>query len=132
MGDLSEEEAAAEEQGVSTGTIDTIKVLFGSSTAAFAYLLMVLLYLPCCAAIAAIYREVGTAWTLFAAAWTSVLGYSAATIFYRVATFAENPTYSIVAIACCAAALVGMYFWMRSFAKREAGKGPKVIPIYAK
>lgn len=132
VGDLSEEEAAAEEQGVSTGTIDTIKVLFGSSTAAFAYLLMVLLYLPCCAAIAAIYREVGTAWTLFAAAWTSVLGYSAATIFYRVATFAENPTYSIVAIACCAAALVGMYFWMRSFAKREAGKSPKVIPIYAK
>ena len=132
VGDLSEEEAAAEEQGVSTSTIDTIKVLFGSSTAAFAYLLMVLLYLPCCAAIAAIYREVGTAWTIFAAAWTSVLGYSAATIFYRVATFAENPMYSIVAIACCVAALVGMYFWMRSFAKRDAGKGPKVIPIYAK
>lgn len=132
VGDLSEEEAAAEEQGVSTSTIDTIKVLFGSSTAAFAYLLMVLLYLPCCAAIAAIYREVGTAWTIFAAAWTSVLGYSAATIFYRVATFAENPMYSIVAIACCVAALVGMYFWMRSFAKREAGKSPKVIPIYAK
>ena len=131
VGDLSEEEAAAEEQGVSTSTIDTIKVLFGSSTAAFAYLLMVLLYLPCCAAIAAIYREVGTAWTIFAAAWTSVLGYSAATIFYRVATFAENPMYSIVAIACCVAALVGMYFWMRSFAKRDAGKGPKVIPIYA-
>ena len=73
----------------------------------------------------------GTAWTLFAAAWTSVLGYSAATIYYRVATFVENPMYSIVAIACCAAALVGMYFWMRSFAKRDAGKGPKVIPIYA-
>ena len=132
VGDLSEEEAAAEEQGVSTGTIDTIKVLFGSSTAAFAYLLMVLLYLPCCAAIAAIYREVGAAWTIFAAAWTSVLGYSAATIFYRVATFAENPTYSIIAIVCCLAALVGMYFWMKSFAKRDASKGPKVIPIYAK
>lgn len=131
VGDLSEEAAAAEEQGVSTGTIDTIKVLFGSSTAAFAYLLMVLLYLPCCAAIAAIYREVGAAWTIFAAAWTSVLGYSAATIFYRVATFAENPTYSIIAIGGCAAALVGMYFWMRSFAKRDAAKGPKVIPIYA-
>ena len=131
VGDLSEEASAAEEQGVSTGTIDTIKVLFGSSTAAFAYLLMVLLYLPCCAAIAAIYREVGAAWTIFAAAWTSVLGYSAATIFYRVATFAENPTYSIIAIGGCAAALVGMYFWMRSFAKRDAAKGPKVIPIYA-
>ena len=132
VGDLSEEEVAAEEQGVSTSTIDTIKVLFGSSTAAFAYLLMVLLYLPCCAAIAAIYREVGAAWTIFAAVWTSVLGYSTATIFYRVATFAENPTYSIIAIACCAAALVGMYFWMRSFAKRDAAKAPKVIPIFAK
>lgn len=127
--DLSDQATAAEEQGVSLGTIDTIKTLFGSSSAVFAYLLMVLLYVPCVAAVAAIYREVGTKWTIFACAWTLALGYSAATIFYRVANFSAAPVYSIVCIAVALAILFGMYCWMKRMAKKDAGKGPKIIPI---
>lgn len=127
--DLSDQASAAEEQGVSLGTIDTIKTLFGSSSAVFAYLLMVLLYVPCVAAVAAIYREVGTKWTLFACAWTLALGYSAATIFYRVANFAAAPVYSIVCIVIALGILYGMYCWMKHMAKKDAGKGPKIIPI---
>lgn len=127
--DLSDEAAAAEEQGVSLGTIDTIKTLFGSTSGVFAYLLMVLLYVPCVAAVAAIYREVGTKWTIFACAWTLALGYSAATIFYRVANFAAAPVYSIVCIVIALAILYGMYCWMKNMAKKDAGKGPKIIPI---
>ncbi len=129
VGDLSDEAAAAEEQGVSLGSIDTIKTLFGSTSGVFAYLLMVLLYVPCVAAVAAIYREVGTKWTIFACAWTLALGYSAATIFYRVANFAAAPVYSIVCIVIALAILYGMYCWMKSMAKKDAGKGPKIIPI---
>ena len=129
VGDLSDEAAAAEEQGVSLGTIDTIKTLFGSSSAVFAYLLMVLLYVPCVAAVAAIYREVGTKWTVFACAWTLALGYSAATIFYRVVNFGQAPLYSIICIVVALAILYGMYCWMKSMAKKEKGKGPKIIPI---
>lgn len=129
VGDLSDEAAAAEEQGISLGTIDTIKTLFGSTSGVFAYLLMVLLYVPCVAAVAAIYREVGTKWTIFACAWTLALGYSAATIFYRVANFAAAPVYSIVCIVIALAILYGMYCWMKSMAKKDAGKGPKIIPI---
>lgn len=127
--DLSDQASAAEEQGVSLGTIDTIKTLFGSSSAVFAYLLMVLLYVPCVAAVAAIYREVGTKWTVFACAWTLALGYSAATIFYRVANFAAAPVYSIVCIVIALGILYGMYCWMKRMAKKDAGKGPKIIPI---
>lgn len=129
VGDLSDEAAAAEEQGVSLGTIDTIKTLFGSTSGVFAYLLMVLLYVPCVAAVAAIYREVGTKWTVFACAWTLALGYSGATIFYRVANFAQAPVYSIVCIVIALAILYGMYCWMKTMAKKDAGKGPKIIPI---
>lgn len=129
VGDLSDEKAAAEEQDVSTGTIDSIKQLFGSSSAAFAYLLMVLLYMPCVAAIAAVYREIGPAWCAFAAAWTTVLGYSTATVFYRIANFSANPTYAITCFILVAVVISGMYFWMKAFAKRDAAKGPKVIPI---
>ena len=129
VGDLSDEAAAAEEQGVALGTIDTIKTLFGSSSAVFAYLLMVLLYVPCVAAVAAIYREVGTKWTIFACAWTLALGYSAATIFYRVANFAAAPIYSTICIVVALGILYGMYCWTKSMAKKEKGKGPKIIPI---
>ena len=127
--DLSDQAAAAEEQGVSLGTIDTIKTLFGSTSAVFAYLLMVLLYVPCVAAVAAIYREVGTKWTIFACAWTLALGYSAATIFYRVANFSAAPVYSTVCIIVALGILFGMYCWMKSMAKKDTGKGPKIIPI---
>ena len=92
---------------------------------------MVLLYMPCCAAIAAIYREVGTAWTIFSASWCTVLGYTAAVIFYRAVNFSAAPVYSAVAIILSIAALVGMYFWMKTFAKKDAEKGPKVIPIHS-
>ena len=131
VGDLSDEAAAAEEQEVSTGTIDTIRTLFASQSAAFAYLLLVLLYMPCCAAIAAVYREVGTAWTVFACVWTTALGYSAATIFYRVVNFSADPLYATVAIGVSLLVLVFMWFYMRSFAKRDAAKRPRVIPIVA-
>ena len=127
--DLSDSAAAAEEQGVSLGTIATIQTLFGSTSAVFAYLLMVLLYVPCVAAVAAIYREVGTKWTIFACAWTLALGYSAATIFYRVANFAQAPVYSTVCILASLGILFGMYCWMKTFAKKDAGKGPRIIPI---
>lgn len=129
--DLSDTAAAAESQEVALDTIGMMQQLFGSSLAAFSYLLMVLLYMPCGAAVAAVWREAGTRWTLFLCAWTTGLGYSAATIVYRLGTFAENPIYSATAIALCLALLGGMILWMKSFAKKHAGKGRKVIPIFA-
>ena len=129
VGDLSDTAAAAEDQEVTTGTIDTIKEFFGSQSAAFAYLLMVLLYMPCCAAIAAVWREVGTAWTIFSGTWCCVLGYTAATIFYRAVNFGEAPAYSAVCIVVSLAIIYGMYMWMKSFAKKDAENSPKVIPI---
>ena len=129
--DLSDTAAEAEAQEVSAGTFDTIKILFGSQSAAFAYLLMVLLYMPCCAAIAAIYREVGAAWTLFSACWCTVLGYTSAVIFYRAVNFSAAPVYATVSILLSLAAIVGMYFWMKTFAKKEDSNTPKVIPIHS-
>ena len=129
--DLSDTAAEAEAQEVSAGTFDTIKILFGSQSAAFAYLLMVLLYMPCCAAIAAIYREVGAAWTLFSASWCTVLGYTSAVIFYRAVNFSAAPVYATVSILLSLAAIVGMYFWMKTFAKKEDSNTPKVIPIHS-
>ena len=132
IGDLSDTAAAAEEQGVAVDSIAVMQKLFGSQLAAFAYLMMVLLYLPCVAAIAAVYREAGAAWTLFLAAWTTVLGYSAATIVYRVGTFAQDPVYAVVAISISVALLAGLLAFMRSWVSKNRGKGPRIIPIVAR
>lgn len=64
------------------------------SCGAFAYLLFILLYFPCVAAIAAVYRETGLMWTIFAGAWTTGLAYMASVLFYQTATMGRHPASS--------------------------------------
>ncbi|PWC12120.1 Fe(2+) transporter permease subunit FeoB [Brenneria corticis] len=99
VGDLSDTAAVAEENEFSVTSLTVISQLFDGRLGAFAYLLMVLLYVPCVAAVAAIWREVGTAWTLFCVVWTIELGYGAAVLVYQIGRFAQHPTYSTLAIA---------------------------------
>ncbi|XBS71611.1 Fe(2+) transporter permease subunit FeoB [Acerihabitans sp. KWT182] len=106
VGDLSDRNAAAAEQSVSVSSITAITRLFSGSLGAFAYLMMILLYIPCCAAVSAIWREVGTRWTLFAACWTTGLGYGSAVLVYRLGTFTQHPLYSCTAIAM----VMGVFF----------------------
>jgi ferrous iron transport protein B len=95
IGDVSNVESAAEEQEVSTGTFGAMVARFDGQIGAFAYLLFILLYFPCVAATAAIYRETNMAWTIFVAAWTTGLAYMFATVFYQLGTFAQHPMASI-------------------------------------
>jgi len=95
IGNVSTLEAAAEVQEVSAGTFGAMAARFEGQIGAFAYLLFILLYFPCVAATAAIYRETNRAWTIFVAAWTTGLAYMFATLFYQLATFAQHPMASI-------------------------------------
>ena len=124
-----ETEASMAESEQATGA-DMMRRLFGSETAAFAYLLLILLYMPCAAAMAAIWNEVGTAWTLFVAAWTTLLGYSAATIFYKIGTFAADPTGAVLAIVLCLVALAAVLLIMRRVVNSMRAKAPKIIQIH--
>ena len=127
--DLSDTAAAAESQEVSLDTVAIMQQLFGSSFAAFCYLLMVLLYMPCGAAVATVWREAGPRWTLFLCAWTTVLGYTSATIVYRIGEFAADPTYALICIIGSVALLGGMILWLKRFADKNRGTGPRIIPI---
>ncbi|MGN1209455.1 MAG: ferrous iron transport protein B, partial [Duodenibacillus sp.] len=128
--DLSDTAAAAEAQEVTTDAVGVMQKLFGSRLAAFAYLMMVLLYMPCVAAVGAVYREAGLAWTLFLASWTTVLGYSAATIVYRLGNFATDPLYALCSVVACVTVIAGMLIFMRSYVQRNAGRR-RVIAIRA-
>lgn len=71
LGDVSDLPTVAATQGVALGTFGAMGQRFDGRTGAFAYLLFILLYIPCVAATAAIYRETNLRWTVFAAAWTT-------------------------------------------------------------
>ncbi|MCI0653827.1 MAG: Fe(2+) transporter permease subunit FeoB [Methylococcaceae bacterium] len=99
IGDISDDSSAAAEQDVVAGTYAAMRSRFDGQAGAFAYLLFILLYFPCVAATAAVYRETNAGWTVFVACWTTGLAYMAATIFYQIAVFAEHPVYSFSWIA---------------------------------
>jgi ferrous iron transport protein B len=98
VGNVSDTNNAAEEQEVNVHTFGSMVRLFGSQSAAFAYLLFVLLYFPCSAAIAAVYRETNWAWTGFIGFWTTFLAYFASTLFYQVLNFTNQPSYAALVI----------------------------------
>ena len=83
--------AAAEQQEVKIATFAVMQKQFDGQIGAFAYLLFILLYAPCVAATAAIYKETSAAWALFVAAWTTFIAYTTATLFYQGMTFSQHP-----------------------------------------
>jgi ferrous iron transport protein B len=86
--------AAAEAQKVDVGTFGAMTSRFDGQIGAFAYLLAVLLYMPCVSAIAAIYRETGPGWAVFASLWTTGLGYGAAVVAYQAGAFGRDPLHA--------------------------------------
>ena len=81
---------------------------FDGQAGAFAYLLFVLIYSPCVAAIAAIQRETGWKWMAFSVTYLTALAWTLATLFYQSATFAAHPAQSAVWIG--AILLAGLLF----------------------
>ncbi|MGR9045338.1 MAG: Fe(2+) transporter permease subunit FeoB [Gammaproteobacteria bacterium] len=95
IGDVSDIDAASAEQDVNFKTFNAMRDSFDGKTGAFAYLLFILLYAPCVAATAAIYRESNLGWTVFVLCWTTGIAYMTATLFYQLATFGSHPEYSL-------------------------------------
>ncbi|MDR3089440.1 MAG: Fe(2+) transporter permease subunit FeoB [Desulfobulbaceae bacterium] len=117
-----------EDQEVAETTITSMERLFGGASAAFAYMLFVLLYFPCSAAIAAVYRETTLAWTVFAGFWTTFLAYIAATSFYQLANYAANPGTATMILAFNVTAFVVVFLVMKAVGGRAA---PTEIPALA-
>ena len=120
IGDVSDKEATAEEQGVNSDTFKNMIMLFGSTSAAFAFLLFTLLYFPCVAAIAAVYRETNMKWTIFSGAWTTILAYLAATVFYQIANFNVDSVFSSIWIAGVAAFSIGVFFYLKKIGEKSS------------
>ncbi|WP_163936078.1 ferrous iron transport protein B [Paraferrimonas sp. SM1919] len=113
LGNIEDRSTAAEEQEVDTSTFDSLENGFGSRAAAFAFLLFVLLYTPCAAAMGALVNEFGKQWALFSAGWTFFLAYGVGVTFYQLSIFAINPIASVMWIVAFVAGLTGLYLWLK-------------------
>ncbi|WP_008312605.1 Fe(2+) transporter permease subunit FeoB [Leptolyngbya sp. PCC 6406] len=91
VGSISDIETAAAEQAVAHTTFGQMALRFDGRTGAFAYLLFVLMYFPCVAAMGAVYRETNTGWTVFVGLWTTCIAYWSAVMYYQVMTFSQHP-----------------------------------------
>lgn len=120
--------AAAAEQGVATGTFTELRRRFDGATGAFAYLLFVLLYLPCAAATGAIFRETSLGWTAFAAFWTTLLAYGASVAFFQAATAGRHPESSAAWIAAVLVVLLGTIAVLRAVGTR-ASRAPGPVGV---
>ena len=116
---------AAAEELADAETLTALRAHFGSASAAFAYLLFVLLYTPCSATIAAIRRELGAGWTWFAAVWNTVLAYAVAVSWYQFSNFAADPAGAVWKSGAAWMLVAAVVVVLK---RRKAGR-PKVIPI---
>jgi ferrous iron transport protein B len=86
---------------------------FPGKASALAYLLFVLIYSPCIAAVAAIYRETNIRWMAFSVLYTTALAWLVATLFYQSCTLTDHPARSATWLGVCLAILVGGYLALR-------------------
>lgn len=126
LGDTSDVAAQAEAQAIKVGTIGAMQAGFNGQIGAFAYLLFILLYMPCVATIGVIYKEIGGFWAVFSATWSLVVAYAMAVCVYQLgggaATLADALSVVIPVLGVAALAFVGLIRWGR---RRQA----RLIPV---
>lgn len=119
IGVISDSGAVAEEQGMAATNLSVMQQLFATKAAAIAYLLLILLYTPCVAALGAIYRETNMRWTVFIGSWTFFMGYLAATLYYQASIWTQNPVSATSWIAGMLAVFIAVIIGLRRFGSIE-------------
>ncbi|KAF5043174.1 MAG: ferrous iron transport protein B [Candidatus Cloacimonetes bacterium] len=112
--DLSME--MVEEDKAPNSLSDNLKTRFGSWAAALAYLLFVVLYSPCAAALAMLFKEHGSKWTIFSFLYLNLLAWIIAMLFFQIAHFNSGSLYWIV-LGLGILALI--YFNLRNIGNRH-------------
>lgn len=107
--DLTDQDAAAEEIEVDSGIFGIMRQHFDGPVGAFAYLLFILIYAPCVAAIAAIYRETNFQWAALSTAYLTILAWVVSTLYYQTGTFGNHPASSSLWIAISLGILGAIY-----------------------
>lgn len=112
MGDISDAKEQAEAQEVNMASFNAMQNRFNGEIGAFAYLVFILLYMPCSAATAAIFREEGRSWGFFIVLWTNMIAWISATFIYQAFIFWQQPLLSLFWLSLCALILALFAFFL--------------------
>jgi len=118
---------AAADQEVSLATFGSMQQRFDGTAGAMAYLLFILLYVPCVAALGAVNRETGPRWTTFAALWTTGVAFYVSISVYQLARLGDHPMTSIAWVAGLNLVLAVFIYAMRLKGRHE----PTAVPAEA-
>lgn len=105
------------------GMLSAMRRAFSSRAAAFAYLLFVLIYSPCLAALAVLAREAGWRWMAFSVVYQTLLAWMTATAFYQLATATAHPRQTLfwlAVVAVLAVLMVTTLIWRAQQRPKEA------------
>ncbi|MCG9886083.1 MAG: Fe(2+) transporter permease subunit FeoB [Cyanobacteria bacterium] len=128
VGDVDDVATAAQEQEVTHTTFGQMALRFDGRAGAFAYLLFILMYFPCAAAMGAVYRETNRGWTAFVGLWTTGLGYWSAVLYYQAMTFGEHPVASLTWMGILAAIAVGTVAALRYLRPQRRSRRQALLP----
>ena len=126
LGDTTDLAAQAEAQAIEIGTIGAMQAGFNGRLGAFAYLLFILLYMPCVATIGVIFKEIGAFWAVFSTLWSVTVAYAVSTIVYQLAGGATDLTSALMTtIPVTAGALLAFWGLIRWGRRRQT----RLIPV---
>lgn len=120
-------EEAAQELDVNVSTLQKMQQFFGGTVAAYAYLLLILLYFPCVATVGAIKKELGWKWAIMSGSWSLFLGYSVSVSFYQIMTFSQHPAGSIAWLSAISLAFIGLYLVLKKVGRQKLPASQKPI-----
>ncbi|KTC70195.1 ferrous iron transport protein B [Legionella birminghamensis] len=86
---------------------------FDGKAGAFAYLLFILLYIPCVSTMAAIRQEANRQLMWFSVIWSFLVAYTAAVLFYQLARFGQHPYQAIAWISSLALMMTAFVSYLR-------------------
>ncbi len=98
------------EHNMTRTAMGTMVNAFGSTLSAFAYMLFILLYIPCVSTIAVTTREASRGWAILSLIWSMVVAYALAVIVYQVGSILSHPFNSTLWIASMLV-LLGITLW---------------------
>ncbi len=114
IGDVSDEGVASEELEVESEIFAEMRARFiGGPMAAFAYLLFILLYVPCLVAVATAVKEMGWKLSLFQAVYSTMLAWVVATLFYQL-TVERNIGYIVAAVVMLLVSVGAIFRWSKN------------------
>lgn len=126
LGDLDDLEAQAKGQQVEISTMIAMQTLFTGAVGAFAYLVFLLLYMPCVATIGVIYKEVGSYWAVFSVVWSFMIAYACAVTIYQLSLITTSPMTSTLWIVSVITATYLMFRLLVIWGRRRE---PNLIKI---